>query len=29
VGTENYEMRVGPDWVDDKVLAALRRAAPA
>jgi uncharacterized Ntn-hydrolase superfamily protein len=24
VGTENYEMRVGSDWVDEKVLAILR-----
>ncbi|QIK66092.1 DUF1028 domain-containing protein [Nocardioides sp. HDW12B] len=24
VGTENYEMRVGPDWVDRRVLAILR-----
>ncbi len=24
VGTENYEMRVGDDWVDEKVLAILR-----
>ena len=27
VGTENYEMRVGPDWVDRRVLALLRGAA--
>ena len=26
VGTENYEMRVGGDWVDRKVLDILRRA---
>ena len=24
VGTENYEMRVGPDWIDRRVLAILR-----
>ena len=29
VGTENYEMRVGPDWVDEKVLAILREGARA
>ena len=27
VGTENYEMRVGPDWVDRRVLAFLRDAS--
>jgi uncharacterized Ntn-hydrolase superfamily protein len=27
VGTENYEMRVGEDWVDEKVLRILRDAA--
>ena len=27
VGTENYEMRVGEDWVDEKVLAILRSQA--
>jgi uncharacterized Ntn-hydrolase superfamily protein len=27
VGTENYEMRVGPDWIDRKVLAILRGEA--
>lgn len=27
VGTENYEMRVGTDWVDQKVLAILRAAS--
>jgi uncharacterized Ntn-hydrolase superfamily protein len=26
VGTENYEMRVGEEWVDEKVLAILRAA---
>jgi uncharacterized Ntn-hydrolase superfamily protein len=26
VGTENYEMRVGPDWVDRRVLAILRES---
>jgi uncharacterized Ntn-hydrolase superfamily protein len=26
VGTENYEMRAGDDWVDEKVLAILRAA---
>jgi uncharacterized Ntn-hydrolase superfamily protein len=26
VGTENYEMRVGEDFVDEKVLAILRKA---
>lgn len=26
VGTENYEMRVGPDWVDRRILAILRGA---
>jgi uncharacterized Ntn-hydrolase superfamily protein len=26
VGTENYEMRVGPDWVDRRVLTILREA---
>jgi uncharacterized Ntn-hydrolase superfamily protein len=25
VGSENWEMRVGPDWVDQAVLAILRR----
>jgi uncharacterized Ntn-hydrolase superfamily protein len=29
VGTENYEMRVGEDWVDEKVLAIIRAAAAA
>jgi uncharacterized Ntn-hydrolase superfamily protein len=24
VGTENYEMRVGPDWIDEKILAIIR-----
>jgi len=24
VGTENYEMRVGPDWVDQRVLGIIR-----
>jgi len=28
VGTENYEMRVGPDWVDRRVVTLLREAAP-
>ena len=27
-GTENFEMRVGPDWIDRAVLAILRKAAP-
>jgi uncharacterized Ntn-hydrolase superfamily protein len=27
VGSENWEMRVGPDWVDRAVLAILREAA--
>jgi uncharacterized Ntn-hydrolase superfamily protein len=27
VGTENYEMRAGPDWVDRRVLELLREAA--
>jgi len=27
-GTENFEMRVGPDWIDRAVLAILREAAP-
>jgi uncharacterized Ntn-hydrolase superfamily protein len=27
VGTENFEMRVGPDWVDQKVLRLIRSAA--
>ncbi len=26
VGTENHEMRVGPDWVDRRVLAILRES---
>ena len=26
VGSENYEMRAGADWVDERVLAALRAA---
>ena len=24
VGTENYEMRVGPDWIDRRILAIIR-----
>lgn len=24
VGTQNYEMRVGPGWIDEKILAILR-----
>jgi uncharacterized Ntn-hydrolase superfamily protein len=28
VGTENYEMRVGPDWVDRRVLAIIREERP-
>ena len=27
VGTENYEMRVGPDWVDQRVLGIIREGA--
>ncbi len=29
VGTENYEMRVGPGWIDTAVLALLRRDSDA
>ncbi len=29
VGTENYEMRVGEDFVDQRVLRILREASPA
>src|SRR3954471_20337514 len=28
VGTENYEMRVSEDWIDERVLETLRRSAP-
>jgi uncharacterized Ntn-hydrolase superfamily protein len=28
VGTENYEMRVGDDWIDRRILAILREQRP-